>query len=248
MSRYIGACFLAWLMLQSLGAASNVSAAEASLVRAPEIEVSGQKSVKIDATRAEFSIEVLTDAATADAAGAENATISKSVTQALQAAHLSNAEIVASRLTVRPRWTYDQQTQQQKRAGFEAANSIQVASKQLTRIGTYIDVALGAGATGVSSVNFSAEEREIDDARQQALKEALQKARREAETLAHAAGGELGDLLYITTGQGGRQESFGNLQQVVVTAQKMAGPASEVISTQLTISATVYAHWKLAGK
>jgi hypothetical protein len=56
------------------------------------------------------------------------------------------------------------------------------------------------------------------------LKEALLKARRDAETLAHAAGGELGDLLFITTGQGGRQESFGNLQEVVVSAQKKSWP------------------------
>jgi uncharacterized protein YggE len=75
MSRCVTACLLADLTLQSLAGASSALAAEASLVRAPEIEVSGQKSVKIDATRAEFSIEVLTDAATADAAGSENATI-----------------------------------------------------------------------------------------------------------------------------------------------------------------------------
>src|SRR5215469_12403017 len=98
---------------------------------------------------------------------------------------------------VAPRWNYDQATQRQKLAGYEATTIMQIETDRLERLGAYMDAGLGAGATGVSMVSFSA--KNSDEARRRALVQAVSQARTDAETVARAGGGSLGPLLLLTT-------------------------------------------------
>jgi len=67
---------------------------------AAEIVASGMGEVSGAPTKAEFAIEVKTLAATAVAASAENARLSRSVTDALRAAGVRSEEVLSTNLTV----------------------------------------------------------------------------------------------------------------------------------------------------
>jgi uncharacterized protein len=69
--------------------------------------------------------------------------------------------------------------------------------RDLQRLSPALDAALAAGAQKLTSLQFSTSRGE--QARQEALKEATQQAKRNAELMAVAAGGKLGRLLDLST-------------------------------------------------
>lgn len=212
----------------------------------PQIIASGTADETIPATTASFSIEIASLAASAAAAGARNARVAEAVKAALEAARLSRTEIIQSQLSVAPRWNYDQATQRQKLAGYEATTIVQIETDRLERLGAYMDAALGAGATGVSAVSFSA--KNSDAARRRALVQAVSQARTDAETVARAGGGSLGQLLLLTTTpqnipRGVEITSFA----VAANRSISEGERTNIIPNQIKVTATVVGHWRFVG-
>jgi len=218
------------------GAAIGTAAQEE---QAPQIIASGTAEETIHATTASFSIDITALAASAAAASAESARVAGAVRKALDAARLSRNEIVQSQLTVAPRWNYDQATQRQKLAGYEATTIMQIETDRLQRLGAYMDAALGAGATGVSMVSFSA--KNSDEARRRALAQAVSQARADAETVARAGGGTLGELLLLTA-----ENSRGVGPLAVVTTGRRVSEVegTNIIPMQIKVTAGVVGHWR----
>ena len=206
----------------------------------PQIIASGTADETIRATTASFSVDMSSLAASAAAAGAKSARSAETVRNALETAHLSRNEIVQSQLSVAPRWNYDQATQRQKLVGYEATTIMQIETDRLERLGAYMDAALGAGATGISMISFSA--KNSDEARRRALVQAVSQARADAETVARAGGGTLGALLLLTaTPQNPRE-----ISPLVVTAAARTSEAdrTNIIPGQIKVTASVVGHWR----
>jgi uncharacterized protein len=217
-------------------------AQQASSFTQPQIVVSGTADILLPAAQATFSIGITTKGSSATIANAENARITKSVLESLQAAHLRNSEIKASRLEVNPNWVYDEKSGQRKRTGFEATNTLTIDTEHLADVGIYIDAALSAGATNISSIEFAA--KDIDSARRQALSNAVAAARSDAEAMAHAGGGTLGELILLSS-ERSSQGIFGVQQMVMAAAPRAQQPiGTEVIPGQIKVTASVDARWK----
>jgi uncharacterized protein YggE len=193
--------------------------------------------------KASFSIGIITSAPSAATAGEDNARISKGVLAALEHAGLKREEITGSRLGVRPRWEYDDKGRHPKRSAFEANNTIQIVTDNLTQIGYFIDAALSAGATDASEITFSA--KDIDEARRRALGQAVVAARTDAEAMARAGGGALGDLLLLST----ERTTGVDLEEIVVTGARRAREAvnTDVIPSQIKVTARVIARWRFVS-
>jgi len=207
----------------------------------PQIITVGSADETIRATTASFSIDIASLAASAASASANSARVAERVRNALEAARMSGNEIVQSQLTVAPRWEYDQATQRQKRTGFEATTIIQIETDRLERLGAYMDAALGAGATGISMVAFSA--KNSDEARRRALVHAVAEARTDAETIARAGGGSLGQLLLLTTAPENTPRGVEPL--AVAAARTVAG--TNITPSQIKVTASVMGHWRFVG-
>ncbi len=225
-----------------LGAALPAEAAEAG-ARAlpPHITAGGSATVKIPPDEARFSIGVVTDGASAAAAGADNARLTKAVLERLRRAGLPSAAIRSSQVSVYPRWIYDESLHRQRRAGFEANHTIDVETAALAQVGEFLDAALAAGATSVSPVAFSASDQAA--ARERALAQAVANALADAQTAAHAAGGTLGTLLELST-----QPQAATRMPMVGNFMAAAAP-SRVVPTQITpdqirVEATVSGSWR----
>jgi uncharacterized protein YggE len=85
--------------------------------------------------------------------------------------------------------------------------------------------------------------------RRRALNEAVANTRRDAEAMALAAGGSLGDVLRLGSGgaAGGLGRDNGMLEEVVVTAQKSRGRQAyntQIEESDVRISARVVGRWQ----
>lgn len=213
-----------------------------SAVAMQQIAATGTAEVRVPPSQASFSIGVITEASTAAQASAENARIYQAVDRALREARLEPREVVGSGLTVSPRWVYDEATRRQRRAGFEASHTIDIETRRLDRLGAYVDAALGAGASSVSSIDFSVENPAA--ARHQALEEAVENARGDAEAMARAAGGRLGELLLVSTEQPGFVPGV-SFQEVTMTGSRRLPEAAgtSIAPSEIRVAANVTVRW-----
>lgn len=227
-------------------ATRNTIAQQATQIPAAQIVVSGAAEVLVPPTKASFSIGVLTLAQSAAAAAEDNARISKAVLEALQRVGLKHDEVTGAQLGVRPRWEYDDKGRHPKRSAFEATNTIQIATQSLSQLGIFIDAALSAGATDASDIEFSA--KNVDEARGQALAQAVAAARTDAETMARAGGGTVGDLLLLST-ESANEASGVEFAEVAVTGSRRAREpvSTDVIPNQIKVSARVFARWRFVA-
>lgn len=230
------------------GLAVAATAANGPADVAPVIEVAGSAEIEVPPDRASFTITVLAKGPNAAAAASENARIVKGMNEALQAAGLAREEIVRTRVRTRPRWEYDASLFRSKRSAYESEYTLEVRTGELARVGAYVDAALGAGATSVSSVEFGL--RDEAPSRRRALTEAVENTRRDAEAIALAAGGSLGSVLRL--GSGGTAGNFGlndgMLEEVVVTAKSLGrgqqNYATQIEESDVHIKARVVGRWQ----
>ena len=209
-----------------------------------QITVSGRGEVSIPPSTATFSIGVNTRAPTAAAAGEQNARLSKDILAALERAGLPLQDVKRSQLSVHRQWDYNTNGQRAKSSAFEATNAIRIETHRLDQVGIVIDAALAAGATSASDVGFSADD--LDEARHRALGQAVAAARGDAEALARAGGGTLGELLLLST-ERAPDYSGGGLNEIVVTATRASAPPpvpTTVLPEQITVSASVTGRWR----
>jgi uncharacterized protein YggE len=205
-----------------------------------QIAVSGTGSVTIPPTTASLSITITTTNSTAALASEDNARTSKAVSDALGRSELKPGDIKGSRLTVGPRWDYEE-GRRPRRSAYEATNTIKVETENLSALGAVIDVALGAGASEISDVSFSS--RDIESARASALTKAVQASRNEAEVIARANGGSLGALVLMNTQP--RPRGYG-LEEVVVTANRKRGSTvvpSQIAPEDITVTSRIEGRW-----
>ena len=228
-------------------AAALALAAPAARADAPDpspagqIVVSGTGTVSIPPTKGSFSITVETAASTAAAASEANARISKAVMDALATSALAAGDIKGADLEVGPRWDYEED-RRPRRTAYEATNTVRIETGNLKGIGSVIDAALSAGATGVSDVTF--ESSEIESARTTALTKAVQAARAEAEIIARANGGSLGELVLMNTQS--RAMDVGHQDFVIVSTPKSGKVVTptEILPSEVTVIREIEGRWR----
>src|SRR5918911_985524 len=131
------------------------------------------------------------------AAAADNARKQRAVIDTLRKLGIAQEQISTVNFNVYPETQYDRPNQTPRVTGYVVSNSVRAEVRRLDQIGALIDAALASGANAISSLSFYASN--TDEARRPALSQAVAKARQDAETLARAAGGALGELLELTT-------------------------------------------------
>lgn len=163
----------------------------------PSISVAARQEVKVSPDRATIQISVQTRAATAAAAGAQNATKLQAVLAALRKLGLTNDQLSTVNYNVYPDYRH-QEGKEPEIIGYNVTNTIVADIRRLDQVGPAIDAALGAGANMMTSLQFYASNTE--PARRTAIAGAIAKARADAEAAARAAGGTLGGLIDLSIG------------------------------------------------
>jgi len=188
--------------------------------------------------RATISIGVQTRAVTAAKASADNAIKQRAVIDAIRAQGIAADQISTVNYNLNAEQVYNPQAGDKapRVTGYVATNTVRVEVKKVEQVGTLIDAAIAKGANDVSSLDFHASAP--DSLRRVALAEAYRQAVADATVLARAAGGQLGELMELTTGDAGD-----GVQPRAMGFAKMAAPTPISVGEQ-SLSAGVVARWR----
>lgn len=157
------------------------------------IRVSGTGEVKVAPDQATLDFAVESTAPTAAAAAQENASRMDRVIRALVAAGIPRTSIQTRNYSVGQDYGPPQPNGEPQLRGYRVSNTVTLTTGDINRVGDLLDVALRAGANRVDGVSFGL--RDPEGARNQALRRAVESARRSAEAMAAALGVRLGPVL-----------------------------------------------------
>lgn len=165
----------------------------------PALNLSAFGEVKIAPDMATISFGVTTEAATAQAAMADNATRMTQVFAALRRAGIAERDIQTSGLNLSAQYDY-QQDQPPRLRGYQASNQVTVIINDLTKVGTTADAVVGAGVNQINGISFGLKDSKAaeDQARVLAVRALQDKARLYAQAL----GVELGPVRSLNEGGG----------------------------------------------
>lgn len=198
------------MRIRSVVAASvlalGIAAAEAA-AQAPAQQAGPERTITVSATgtvtrqpdRARVQLAVETLAPTAADATAANTQKMQAVTAAVHALGLGSDQIRTSGFELFPEYARERPVDQPEPriVGYRARNTIQLTIDDVSRVGEILDAGIAAGADRVSGLWF--ELRDPAAARAEALRDAIAKARSEAEAIAAALGEPLGPVLDVST-------------------------------------------------
>ncbi len=175
-------------------AAASIHAQTVSRARYVVASGDGIVSVKPDMVR--VTVGVTTQAANAQDASTQNATIIQNVLDKLKQS-FPNADIKTLNYSLTPNYTYPPGATPVLN-GFTATNTVQVSTSDLTAAGKIIDTATGAGANRIDSLSFYLNDDSA--ARGQALRLAAAQARTQADAIASGLSLKLGNVIVAQQG------------------------------------------------
>jgi uncharacterized protein YggE len=181
------------LMWRGVGAQpATVAALPTGPVTTGSISVSGSSAIRVQPDRVVVLFGVETFAATPSVSRAQNARRSRAVIEVIRAQDIAERDIATANFILQPR--YDDY-ERNIISGYGARNTIAVTLRDVQKLEPVLVVALEAGATTVDGIDFSVTNlrRLRDQAREQAVQAALEKA----TALAEAAGIVTGDVTNI---------------------------------------------------
>lgn len=229
--------------LRAVGAQVPVPVAPSVAPVVAGISVSAVGEEQITPDRARLSIGVQTQAPTAADASTRNARLQRAIFDTLRALGIPSEQLTTSGYNVYPEQVYDQPTRRTRITGYNVQNTVVVELRRIDQVGPVLDAVLSKGANLVSSLQFYSSETEA--ARRRALAKAVERARADAETMARAAGGQLGALLDLSSVfEPVRPRPVMDMAVRAMSAEAAQTPISE--GTQ-TVSATVTARWQFVS-
>jgi uncharacterized protein YggE len=198
------------------------------------LRVEGTGEAKAEPDEGWIDVAVETRAPTAKAAGEENARRTEHVIAALTAAGIPRQEIDTQHYTLFPEYAQPQPDSEPKLIGYRASNTLSVHMRELARMGDIIDQALAAGANRVDGVRFALSNE--DTVRAEALKQAVERAHRQAEVLASSLGIRLGPVLDASTVA---EVPRPFLARMSFEAVNKGGPTTPILPEEQTLTARV---------
>lgn len=188
-------------LLLSLALAACAPAARAQVAPppaqapVPQIVTSATEEVEVTPDRASLTFAVETRGRTAAAAAGENARLQAAVLDTLRKLGIASAQLRTQGVNISPEYQYPRDGGRPTVVGYQARNAVQVEVRQIAQVGALIDAGLARGATNVGGLRFFASN--VSDARREAMRKAVERARTDAEVIATAAGGAIGGVLEI---------------------------------------------------
>lgn len=142
------------------------------------LTVSGQGTVNIPTSLSQVQLGVEVQGKTADEVQQEAAKRTSAVVELLRSRNVEKLETTGIRLN--PNYTY--RNDRQELTGYSATNTVSFRIPTESA-GSLLDDAVKAGATRIDGVSFVASDGDIAAAQQQALRQAVQEAKGQADTV-----------------------------------------------------------------
>jgi hypothetical protein len=175
------------------------------------ITVTGDGTVDATPNQASFNFGVTTNGLTAEEALSRNASQARAIIAALKRAGIDSSDIQTTQVSLWPQTS----SNGTRITGYQASNSVQVTAA-LGKSGSLVDAAVRAGANNVEGPSLDTADKA--SLYNQALKEALDTAKRKAQAIANATGLTLGAALRVREGGSPTPIVYGEALQARDTA------------------------------
>lgn len=242
-NRFVWRASLVLACASALGPATSSAQGATALSTTPSIVTSGTGEAKVTPDRAAVMVNVQTRAATAAAAASENARRTTAVLDAIGRLGLPKSQLTTEGYSVSPEMVYGS-GQTPRVTGYVVTNTVRAETHRPEQAGAIIDAALGAGANMINGLSFYASS--IDEPRREAITAAVASARADAEAMARAAGGSLGDLIELSTQ--GPTIPPRPMYDMAVMARKAESAPTPVNPGEQTVSVFVSARWRFVAR
>jgi uncharacterized protein YggE len=161
------------------------------------IQAIGSATISVKPDQAQLAVGVVTQGATAQDAGQQNASLTTTVTNALNAVLGAAGTIQTISYSISPRYSTTQ-GQSSVIIGYTASNTVQATTTDLSLIGRLIDTANQAGANSIGNLSFSLQNPE--PVMEQALGQAAKQAQAHANAIAAGLGAKTGVVISAQEG------------------------------------------------
>ena len=165
----------------------------------PSLNLNAVGEVRVAPDMATITFGVVTEAATAQEAMAQNATRMNQVAAALRRAGVAERDIQTSGLNLQAQYDY-QENQPPKLRGYQASNRVTVRVMDLTKVGATVDAVVAAGVNQIDGVGFGL--KDPTTAENEARTKAVQALQAKARLYAQALGVQLGGIRSLNEGGG----------------------------------------------
>ena len=211
------------------------------MVPVPMVVTTGRGEVEVTPDRATVQFAVESRGSTAAEAGARNARIQTAVLDTLKTMGFTPQQLGTTGYSVSPEYQYPKEGGVPKVVGYVARNTIRADVRKIDQVGPTIDAALAKGATNVAGLRFDSSR--IDEIRREALKAAVRNARADAEAMAEASGGALGDILDVSNA------GYDAMPMLEMAPMRMAKASGDMAQTpiepgELKLAVSVTARWR----
>ncbi len=208
-----------------------------------DIGVSGTGKVSVTPDTAIASIGVEITAPTLEEATAQASEAMTKVIEAIKAQGVDAKDIQTTSYNVYPLTNSPKEGETPTVTAYRVSNIVTVKVRNIDNVGKVLDAALAAGANSINSVYFIVDDPSAaqEEARTAAVKDAMAKA----QTLAAAAGVEVGPIISISEITGVPIPFYrGAYDAMAVPAA--AGGAGPVETGSTEVSVTVEMHFEIA--
>lgn len=241
--RFVAGLFALGAMSAALLIAPGRAGAQGAAQSPPQILVTGRGEIEVVPDRAVMQLGVETQAPTAAAASAENNRKQTAIIAAIRALGVPQAAIKTARFNVAPIQRYDDKSRRVVIDGYAVSNIVEVYSDKLEQTGAIIDAALANGSNRVIGLDFRL--KDAGPSREQALKAAVESARRQAEVAAQAAGGTVAELLELSVNEFERPMPR-PMMAAMRTEAADAIPPTPISEGTTTVAVSVTTRWRFA--
>lgn len=209
----------------------------------PQIYASGLGEIRLAPDRVRIVLGVETAGPEAAPVGLENAQRMTKLVVALQKQGVPTEQIQTVGYSIRNQQRHNPKDGKTEN-WFVGRNLVRLDYDDLSRLGGIIDAALSSGANQVDQLTFGL--REEADARRRALAAAVLNARSQAETMAQAAGGRLGELIDLRSDPP-RPIPAAAAAPFTAESRAAVAPDTPISRTEIVITQTVQARWRFVA-
>ena len=211
-------------------------AADESRAAPRTIAISATGTVTAQPDQVAISIGVSSSGKTAKAALAANSGAMRPVIAALKAAGIEDRDVQTSNFSIQPTYEYSQDGKPPKFTGYQAANTVNVRLRTISKLSDILDIVVGEGSNQIGGIQFVVSK--ADELRDDARKAAVADATRMAKAYAAAAGVELGPVQSIAEASGAPEPRPGRVL-MQARANDSAAPPIEAGEETLTVQVTM---------
>lgn len=207
------------------------------------ISVNGEGKVSGKPDIANLTLGVMAEASTVQGARDQAAASLDAMIKSLKANGVDDKDIQTQQLSIQPQYDYNNNKQELR--GFQVTNIVSVKLRDINKTSQVVDDAVTAGGNNTTIQNLAFTIDNPTELQKQAREAAVADAKAKAETLAKAAGVNVGEALFISESSYSPGPYYLGANASAELSARDAAPATPIQAGELDVIINVSVTWNI---